>query len=212
MKSIYELIPNEVKEQGYTKEIILKIYSQLYIKKNIEVEIEQVVDTPRQVITLEGLVMAMIGMYVVTGSRGEKYVITQETLDKTYDKVLNKPNMYIKKKYPVIAEKKDTDFVVPNNDANGGFLKGKAGGYLVQSMIYAKNIYPVDKEIFEDTYIPYAEYLREKYGVIDEMFEEEIQDLEHIEPNVFVKLLKSVKEKIISLWNKIRRKSNHDEF
>lgn len=210
MKSIYELIPNEIKEQGYTKEIISKIYSQLYIKKNIEVEIEQVLDTPRQVITLEGLMMAMIGMYVVTGVRGEKYVITQETLDKTYDKVLNKPNMYIKKKYPVISEKKNVDFVVPNNDANGGFLKGKAGGYLVQSMIYSKNIYPVDKDIFEETYIPYVEYLREKYGVIDEMFEEELEALENIKPNIFVRAITLIKEKCTNLWNTFRRKSNND--
>ena len=208
MKSIYELLPNEIKEQGYTKDIISKLYNQLYIKKNIEVEIEQVTDAPRQVITLQGLMMAMIGMYVVTGARGEKFVITQETLDMTYDKVLNKPNMYVKKKYPVIAEKKNADFVVPNNDANGGFLKGRAGGYLVQSMIYAKSIYPVDKDIFEESYIPYVEYLREKYGVIDELFEEEMKDLQEIKPNIFERVFNWIKDK----WDMIRKRSNNERF
>ena len=208
MRSIYELLPNEIKEQGYTKDIISKLYNQLYIKKNIEVEIEQVTDAPRQVITLQGLMMAMIGMYVVTGARGEKFVITQETLDMTYDKVLNKPNMYVKKKYPVIAEKKNADFVVPNNDANGGFLKGRAGGYLVQSMIYAKSIYPVDKDIFEESYIPYVEYLREKYGVIDELFEEEMKDLQEIKPNIFERVFNWIKDK----WDMIRKRSNNERF
>lgn len=210
MKSIYELIPKEIKEQGYTKEIISKLYGQLYIKKNIEVEIERVVDGPRQIVTLQGLMLAMNGMYVVTGSRGEKFVITRETLDETYDKVLNKHNMYIKKKYPVIAEKKDSDFIIPNNDANGGYLKGKAGNYLVQSMIYAKSIYPVDKDIFEETYIPYVEYLREKYGVIDEVFEEEYQDFEEKRPNIFINIFNGIKNIIVELWGKIRRKSNNE--
>lgn len=212
MKSIYELIPNEIKELGYSKEIIAKIYNQLYIKKNIEVHIEKVVDTPRQVITLEGLIMAMVGMYVVTGARGEKYVITQDTLDMTYDKVLSKPNMYIKKRYPVIVERKDADFVVPNNDANGGFLKGRAGGYIVQSMIYSPNIYPVDKEIFEETYIPYIEYLRDKYGVVDELFLEELQDVEIKEPNIIIKCITWIKEMISNLYNKIRKKGNYEGF
>lgn len=208
MKSIYELLPNEIKEQGYTKDIISKVYNQLYIKKNIEVEIEQVIDAPKQIMTLQGLMMAMIGMYVVTGIRGEKFVITQETLDMTYDKVLNKPNMYVKKKYPVIAEKKKADFIVPNNDANGGYLKGRAGGYLVQSMIYSKSIYPVDADIFEESYIPYVEYLREKYGVVDELFEEETRDLQEIKPNIFEKILNWIKDK----WDIIRKRSNNEKF
>lgn len=202
MRSIYELLPNEIKEQGYTQEVISKLYNQLYIKKNVEVHVEMVLDAPMQVMTLQGLVMAMIGMYVVTGARGEKYVITPETLEMTYDKVYNKPNMYVKKKYPVIAEKKADDFVVPNNDANGGFLKGRAGGYLVQSMIYSKSIYPVDREIFEESYIPYVEYLREKYGVVDEVFLEEAQDLEKVKPNIFQTALEWIKD----IWYKVREK------
>ncbi len=188
MYSIYELLPKELKDIGYTKEVIFNIYKQLYIKKPIEVCIEEVQDEAVQINSLNGLVMAMPGMYIATDINGDKFVITKDVLDSVYDKVENKENTYIKKPYPVIAEKKEETFVVKHDDANGGFLKGKAGDYMVQSMINSKYVYPVDCDTFNQSYITYIEFLREKYGVWEEDFEEEIYSYPIKKESIFSKI------------------------
>lgn len=188
MNSIYELLPKELKDMGYTKDVIYNIYKQLYIKKPIEVYIEEVQDEAIQVNSLEGLVMAMPGMYIATGIKGEKFVITKDILDTIYNKVENKENIYIKKPYPVIAEKKDDTFVVKNENANGGFLKGKPGDYMIQSMIKSTYIYPIDCEIFNQSYIPYVEFLRERCGLWDEQFEEELYVYPVKKENIFSRI------------------------
>ena len=188
MYSIYELLPKELKDMGYTKDVIYNIYKQLYIKKPIEVYIEEVQDEAVQVNSLEGLVMAMPGMYIATGIKGEKFVITKDILDTIYDKVENKENTYIKKPYPIIAEKKEETFVVQHENANGGYLKGKAGDYMIQSMIKSTYIYPIDCEIFNESYIPYIDFLRERYGIWEEQFEEEVYSYPVKKETIFSKI------------------------
>jgi len=206
MRSIYELLPNEIKDLGYTEDIIYSIYSQLYIKKQMETKIELVVDVPRQVKTLDGVIMAMPGMYVVTGTKNEQNVITKETLELSYTPVFNKVNIYIKKRYPVIIELKNEKYVVPNPNAKGGYLMGKPGSILVQSMIDARDTYPIDVELFQETYIPYIDYLREKEGIYEEKFVEEVLE-EELTDNVFQKVFKWFK----NIWNIIKSKFNKSE-
>jgi len=206
MRSIYELLPNEIKDLGYTEDIICSIYSQLYIKKQMETKIELVIDVPRQIKTLEGVIIAMPGMYVVTGTKNEQNVITKETLELSYTPVFNKANTYIKKRYPVIIELKNEKYVVPNPNAKGGYLTGKPGSILVQSMIDARDTFPIDVEVFQETYILYIDYLREKEGTYEEKFVEEAL-YEEMTDNAFQKVWKWFK----NIWYIIKSKLNRDE-
>ena len=64
----------------------------------------------------------------------------------------DKGKRYVKKPIPILAAQVDDEFVVETLE---GTLTGKKGDYLVMGV--KGELYPVDKEIFEQTYEPVKE-------------------------------------------------------
>ena len=72
--------------------------------------------------------------------------------------LLNKKGKYyVKRPIPVLAVQVDDDFVI---DTLEGTLVGKKGDYLVMGI--KGELYPVKKDIFEQTYEPVEGKLEEK--------------------------------------------------
>ena len=60
-----------------------------YIKKPVVIEAYQT-DVEMDIDTLEGVMHASVGDYIITGVRGEKYPCKPDIFKETYDEVLDK--------------------------------------------------------------------------------------------------------------------------
>ena len=99
--------------------------------------------------SLEGPVKHNIGDAIMTGTKGEQWVIPKANFNKTYEAVEGMPGMYAKKKIPVSVRQIDKDFSVPVSWQDTP-LTGKPGDFRVK---YGPNDYGVvDKDIFNETY------------------------------------------------------------
>lgn len=118
-----------------------------WYKKSVEIEARQATQEEEVITALDATKnIAKPGDWIVTGTKGERYIIRKEKFDKLYKPKEGESGKFVSTGVPVKAIRTDKTIVF---QASWGKQAVKAGGYLIER---DDKRHGVEKEVFETTY------------------------------------------------------------